>query len=255
MKKMLAVFLAAVIGVAALSGCGGSKAVVMGTEALFPPFEFGSENGPVEGFDGVDVAIAVEIAKELGRELQIEDMEFESLLLALNAGNVDFVAAGMTATDERRKSVDFSTPYYNATQYIIVREDGPTISSANDIIDKKVGVVDGFTGQEICMDTLEISNLEGYKKSTDAVLALTQGKIDAVVIDSHTALALVKQNKGLTIVKDPSVFENEEYAIAVKKGNTKMLDTINKVLERMIAEGKIDELVAKYTAESGIDEE
>lgn len=250
MKKAIGAVLAMIICVTALAGCGGSgKTVTMGTNAEFPPFEYAEG----DGYSGVDVAIANEIAKEMGAKLKIEDMPFESLLLALPTGNVDFVAAGMSIDETRKESVDFSIPYYTATQYIIVREDGPAIASANDIIDKKVGVVSEYTGEKICMDTLKIQDLESYRKGTDAVLALTQSKVDAVVIDSHTAIALVNQNKGLTIVKDSAVFENEEYAIAVNKGNTEMLNTVNKVLEKLIKDGKINEFVAKYTVEVGIE--
>lgn len=254
MKKMFATGLAVIICMMSLSGCGSGPKVVMGTNAEFPPFEYKAEKGIVGKFSGVDVAIANEIAHEMNVKLKIENMPFDSLLLALPTGKVDFVAAGMTANDKRRESVDFSIPYYNATQYIIVREDDSSVASSADIIDKKVGVIDGYTGKTICQDTLKIQNLESYKKGTDAVMALSQSKVDAVVIDSHTALALVDVNQGLKIVKDPDVFETEEYAIAVMKGNTEMLNTVNKVLERLIKEGKIDEYVAKYTAEVGIDE-
>ncbi len=198
-------------------------------------------------FNGIDMAIAKQIADENGMAIAVENMEFDSLLIALQNGQIDAVIAGMTATDERRETVDFSTPYYTATQVMIVREDSD-IATAADMADKKICVVQGYTG-EVCVQDMGYS-YEAFKKGTEAVMELTNGKCDVVVIDSATAQKYVSDNEGLKIVEDPSAFESEEYAIAVQKGNTELLDKINKTIEKMLADGTINELAVKYTEEA-----
>ncbi|MDR2904131.1 MAG: transporter substrate-binding domain-containing protein [Clostridiales bacterium] len=224
--------------------------LIVGTNAAFPPFEYIMENGIVDNFSGVDIAISKEIADALGKELVVQDMEFTAVLAAVSSGNVDFGAAGLTADDERRQSMDFSIPYYTAMQSIIVKKDNATITSAEDIKPLVVGVVQGFTGQSVCEDELMIpeSNLKVYDIGMAAVADLKRDAVDAVVIDSHTAAAMVSLNSDLKIVEDPETFSTEEYAIAVQKGNTEMLDAVNGVLKEMIESGKIDALVAEHGA-------
>lgn len=241
MKKLVALLLVAVLAVA-LVACGGEKAdvVTMGTNAAFEPFEF------IEGEEivGIDPEISAAIAEKLGKELKISDMEFESLLGALSTDKVDFVAAGMTANDERRKEVDFSETYYTATQGIIVAEDSD-IKGIDDILDKRVGAVTGYTGEYICAEDYKIEGLVTFKRGVDAVMELNNGKLDAVVIDLQPAKMFVNANKGLKVIEDPS-FEAEEYAIAVKKGNTELLNKINEVIAELKATGKLDEIINKY---------
>ena len=241
MKKIVALLLVAVLAVA-LVACGGEKAnvVTMGTNAAFEPFEF------IEGEEivGIDPEISAAIAEKLGKELKISDMEFESLLGALSTDKVDFVAAGMTANDERRKEVDFSETYYTATQGIIVAEDSD-IKGIDDIVDKRVGAITGYTGEVICAEDYKIAGLVTFKRGVDAVMELKNGKLDAVVIDLQPAKMFVNNNEGLKVVEDPS-FAAEEYAIAVKKGNTELLNAINEVIAELKATGKLDEIVNKY---------
>ena len=174
---------------------------------------------------------------------EISNMKFDSLLIALENGQVAAVIAGMTVTEERAQSVDFSTPYYEATQVMIVKEDSD-IAKASDMADKKIAVIQGYTG-EVCVSDLGYEYVS-FKKGTDAVMELVNGKADVVVIDSATAGKYVADNEGLKIVEDAEAFAAEEYAIAVKKGNTELLDKINATIEKMIAEGKISDLAAKY---------
>lgn len=219
--------------------------ITMGTNAAFPPFEFVTENGMVDGqFSGIDVEIAMAIAKAANKELKIADMAFDSLLGSIGTGKIDFAAAGMTANDERREQVDFSDTYYVATQGIIVAENSD-IKSANDLKDKRVGVVLGYTGEKICQETLKVANLTSMKRGVDCVQDLKNGKLDAVVIDLQPAKQFVSKNPGIKVIEDPS-FEAEEYAIAVKKGNTEVLDIVNKALAELKATGKLDEIIAKY---------
>lgn len=249
--KLLAMTFAMVMTACTLTACGGGSAkgdtLTFGTNAEFPPFEYVTSSGAIGEYDGIDMAIAKQIAEENGMTAAVENMEFDSLLVALQNGQIDAVIAGMTATDERRETVDFSTPYYTATQVMIVREDSD-IAAATDMADKKICVVQGYTG-EVCVQDMGYS-YEAFKKGTEAVMELTNGKCDVVVIDSATAQKYVNDNEGLKIVEDPSAFESEEYAIAVQKGNTELLDKINKSIDKMLADGTVNELAVKYTEET-----
>lgn len=247
MKKFMSALLATVMVAAMLVGCGSKESantIKFGTNAEFPPFEFVTTNGAIGEFDGIDMAIAKEIGTQIGKEAVIENMEFDSLLIALQNGQIDAVIAGMTVTDERKEAVDFSTPYYEATQVMVVNQDSD-IKSAADMAEKKIVVIQGYTG-EVCVQEMGYS-YEAFKKGTEAILELNNGKCDVVVIDSATAQKYIKDNANLKIVEDPTAFEAEEYAIAVKKGNTELLNKVNEVVEKMLADGSISELAVQYT--------
>lgn len=249
LMKIAALSAAAVMTAAALTGCGGSgDKLIMGTNAAFPPFEFTTSTGLVGEFDGIDVAIAKNIADSMDKTLEVADMDFDGLIAAVSTGKVDMVAAGMTATDERRQSVDFSDTYFVASQVMVVAADNADITKADDLKNgKKVGVVLGYTGDGIVTDDLQIAeeNITRANRGIDIVQDVKNGKLDAVVIDSATGKALAEKN-GLKVVEDAEAFESEEYAIAVKKGNTKLLEKINATLAEMKASGAIDELAVKY---------
>lgn len=218
--------------------------LTFGTNAEFPPFEFVAGTGVIDQYDGIDMAIAKQIAEENGMTAAVENMEFDSLLVALQNGQIDAVIAAMTVTEERKEAVDFSVPYYTATQVMIVKEDSD-IAAAADMADKKICVVQGYTG-EICVNEMGYP-YEAFKKGTEAVMELVNGKCDVVVIDSATAQKYVDDNEGLKIVEDAEAFESEEYAVAVQKGNTALLDMINNVIEAKLADGTISELGVQYT--------
>ena len=218
--------------------------LTFGTNAEFPPFEFVAGTGGIDQYDGIDMAIAKQIAEENGMTAAVENMEFDSLLVALQNGQIDAVIAAMTVTEERKEAVDFSVPYYTATQVMIVKEDSD-IAAAADMADKKICVVQGYTG-EICVNEMGYP-YEAFKKGTEAVMELVNGKCDVVVIDSATAQKYVDDNEGLKIVEDAEAFESEEYAVAVQKGNTALLDMINNVIEAKLADGTISELGVQYT--------
>lgn len=247
--KVVAVLMAVtmMIGLTACGGSGSAKGadtITFGTNAEFPPFEYVTSNGVIDQFDGIDIAIAKQIGDDNGMTAKIENMEFDSLLIALENGQIDATIAGMTVTEERAQKVDFSKTYYKATQVMIVKEDSD-IASAADLADKQVSVVQGYTG-EIVAGELGLT-YDSFKKGTEAVLELVNGKCDAVIIDSATAQKYVSDNAGLKIVEDADAFEGEEYAIAVKKGNTELLDKINATLDKMLADGTISELAVKYS--------
>lgn len=247
--KIAALSAASVMTAAALAGCGSSNdALVMGTNAAFPPFEYTTAQGLVGEFDGIDVAIANKIAGDMGKELQIEDMEFDGLIASVATGKIDMAVAGMTVTEERLQNVDFSTPYYVASQVMVVAPDNTDITKAEDLKnDKKIGVVLGYTGDKIVTETLAVNdaNITRANRGIDVVQDVKNGKLDAVVIDSATGKALAAEN-GLKIVEDPIVFEAEEYAIAVKKGNSELLEKINATLAEMISNGEIEKLAMEY---------
>ena len=255
-KKIAVLGLAAVMTLS-MAACGSAKTdetvkeesnttggkIVFGTNAEFPPFEYVGGEGVVDGFDGIDMAIAKKIAEDNGKTASINNMEFDSLLLALQNGQVDAVIAGMTITDERKEAVDFSVPYYTATQVMIVKEDSE-IKKASDMADKKIAVVQGYTGEE-CVKGLGYS-YEAFKKGSETILELMNGKCDVVVIDSATAEKYVGDNQGIKIVEDTDTFGAEEYGIAVKKGNTELLNQINESINKMLSDGTISNISAEY---------
>lgn len=244
LKKLLCVLLAAVC-ILSLAACGSSTeeseekdTLVMATNAEFPPYEY--YDG--EEIVGIDAEIAAAIADELGMELKIEDMAFDSIIAAVTSGKADIGAAGMTVTPEREKSVSFTDPYARATQVIIVKE-GSDVTSPDDLVGKTVGVQLGTTG-DIYAEDIENATVERYNKGFEAVQALTQDKIDAVVIDGEPAKEFVADAEGLTILDE--AFTEEEYAIAVAKDNEELLNQINEALATLEESGKLDEIVAKY---------
>ena len=225
-----------------------AEAVVwtIGTNAEFPPFEMpaeGDDADSVDGYTGIDMQMMQLIAEDNGATVKVNNMEFDSLLVALTSGQIDAVAAGMTVTEERKEAVDFSDTYYVAKQVMIVKEDSE-IAKAADMEGKKIAVIQGYTG-ETAVDEMGYE-YEAFKKGTEAVLELVNGKCDVVVIDSATANQYIKNNEGLKIVEDDEAFTSEEYAIAVNKGNTELLDKINASIAKLKEEGKIDELSAKF---------
>lgn len=213
--------------------------LVMATNAEFEPWEYyeGSE------IVGIDVEIAQAIADKLGMELEVEDMAFDSIIPAVTSGKADFGAAGMTVDETRKKSIDFTDTYANASQVIIVKEDSGIAGSA-DLADKKIGVQLGTIGDLLSTDLVGDGNVERYNKGFEAVQALLQGKIDAVVIDSAPAKVFVEQSEGLKVCEE--AMSQEEYAIAVAKGNTEILDKINGALKELKEDGTIDEIINKY---------
>lgn len=216
--------------------------LVMATNAEFPPYEY-HEGGEIVG---IDVEIAAAIAEEMGMDFEVEDMAFDSIIPAVQSGKADFGAAGMTVDEKRKQSVDFSDSYATATQVVIVAADSE-IATPDDLAGKTIGVQLGTTG-DIYASDIEGATVEQYNKGFEAVQALTQNKVDAVVIDGEPAKVFVSQNEGLKILDDALTVE--EYAICVKKGNTELLEGINAAIADLKESGKLQEIVDKYiTAE------
>jgi len=216
--------------------------LVMATNAEFPPYEYHDNNQIV----GIDVDIATAIARELGMELEVEDISFDAIIPAVQSGKADFGAAGMTVNDDRKVNVDFTNTYAKATQVIIVKQDSD-IATVDDLAGKTIGVQLGTTG-DIYAEDIEGATLERYNKGFEAVQALLQDKIDAVVIDGEPAKVFVEQNTELKLLAEP--LTEEEYAICVKKGNTELLDKMNAALAKLEESGELQAIIDKYiTAE------
>lgn len=219
------------------------KVLKMGTNAAFKPYEY-VEGGKIVG---IDAEIAAAIAEYLDMELEIEDMQFDSIITAVNNGEVDFGMAGMTITPKRLEEVDFSISYASGVQSIIVKNDS-AIKTADDLFADgatyKVGVQLGTTGDIYCTDDLGSDRVITYDNGNNAVLALNGGSVDCVVIDNEPAKALVAANSGLKIL-DTS-YADEDYAICVAKGNDELLDKINEAIDALIEDGTIAKIVAKY---------
>lgn len=247
MKKWIAVLAAAVMMVS-IAGCSTKPAtgtkdptkLVMGTNAAFPPFEF-VEGGAVVG---VDAEIMAAVAKEMGVELVISDMEFDSLPTALANGQIDLIAAGFTVRPDREETMDFSTPYYTAAQTIIVSSES-TIASADDLTDLMIGVQSGTTGYYVALDYTAEENIKGFANGMLAVEALKNGQVDAVIIDNNPAKAYGDENPD-TLVLIEKQFADEQYAIAVAKGNDVLLKNVNDALAKIKADGTFDAIIAKY---------
>jgi ABC-type amino acid transport substrate-binding protein len=257
MKKNVIAMAGAVCMAALLTACAGSGTktettaagqqeaagkLVMVTNAEFPPYEYYDNNEIV----GIDVDITRAIADKMGVELDVRDMAFDSLIPAVQSGKADFTAAGMTVNEDRLKNVDFTDTYAEAAQVIIVKE-GSEIKTPDDLMGKKVGVQTGTTG-DIYADDIEEADVQRFNKGLDAVMALSQGKIDAVIIDREPSKVFVKENAGLTILDE--AFTEEEYAIAIKKGNAELLDKMNSAIKELKESGELKKIVDKYiTAE------
>ena len=217
--------------------------LVMATNAEFPPYEYhdSAVTGP-DGSDivGIDVEIAAAIAEKMGKELVIEDVQFASIIPEILSGKADFGAAGMTVTEDRLVNVDFSDTYATAVQSIIVTADSE-ITGPDDLEGKLIGVQEGTTGDLYSTDDFGDDMVERYLKGVDAVQALLQGKVEP-------AKVFVSENEGLKLLD--AAYAEEEYAIAVKKGNTELLDQINSAIAELKESGKLDEITSKYiTAE------
>lgn len=238
MKRLIALVCTAMM-VATLCACSGSdKELVMATNAEFPPYEY--HEG--ENIVGIDVEIAEAIAKEMGRTLVIEDMAFDSIIMSVQTGKADIGVAGLTIEPDRLESVNFSVPYTTAAQVIIVMN-GSDIKTPDDLQGRRVGVQLGTTGDMYAND-IENAEVERYNKGFEAVQALLQGKVDAVMIDSEPAKVFASQNEELMIVDE--AFTYEEYAIAVAKDNEELLKEIDAAINKMKESGELQAIIDKY---------
>lgn len=225
-----------------LVGCGkNNNEIVMVTEAGFAPYEY-YDSGEIVG---VDIDIAKEIAKEMGKKLVIKDVSFDSIINEVKTGKADFGAAGISYSEERAEEVDFSINYSVSKQIVIVR-DNSSITNINDIGNKKIAVQLGSIADTYVTDNYKNADIIRQKKYLAAIEDLKSDKVDAVVMDELPAKEIINSNSGLKIL-DGSL-TNDSYGMIVKKGNSEMLSVINKVLDRLIQEGKIEQFVINHTS-------
>ena len=250
MKKIISLALVVVMlltSVIAFSSCGKEDDVlVMATNAAFPPYEY------VEGneFVGIDVEIAQAIAEKLGMTLQIEDVDFGAIIGGVVEGKYDMGMAGMTVTEERKQSVNFSDTYATGVQVIVVKE-GSSITSVDDLFaddaNYKVGVQLGTTGDIYATGDFGEENVSQYTTGNEAVQALLKGDVDCVIIDNQPAKAYVANNAGTKILE--TSYADEDYAICVSKANEDLLDMLNEAIYELIEDGTVAEIVNKYIKE------
>lgn len=251
-KRILSIALIAVMTATLVCACGKKESagmtvndgvLTMATNAYFPPYEY------YEGEEivGIDAEIAEAVAEKLGLELKIEDMEFDSIITAVQTGKADMGLAGMTVTDERKESVNFSDTYATGIQVVIVTEDSD-IATVDDLAGKKIGVQLATTGDIYASDDFGEENVEKYNKGADAIMALKQGKIDAVIIDNEPAKNFLAANDGLKILD--TEYAVEDYAACLNKENAELLEAVNKALADLEADGTLQGILDKYiTAE------
>ena len=277
MKKMFALVLAVLMVAALLAGCGSSTAetkapettaapapaateasapaeteaaapafttiesgkLIMSTNAAFPPYEMVADDG---SFEGIDVEIAGAIAKKMGLELVVDDMDFDAALLAVQQGKSDIVMAGVTVNEDRKLVMNFSDTYSKGVQVVIVKE-GSDVTLDN-LGDQMIGTQRGTTGYIYTSGDYGEDHVTAYDNGASAVQALANGQVDCVVIDSAPAQAFVEANPGLTILD--TEYTSEDYAIGMSKDNTALLEAINGALKELTEDGTIPAIVEKY---------
>ena len=260
MKKLIALFLASIMMLGLLAGCSSSNQegdelelvesgkLIMSTNAAFPPYEMTTDAG---GFEGIDVEIAGAIAEKLGLELVIDDMDFDSALLAVQQGKSDIVMAGVSVTDERKLVMEFSDSYATGIQVVIVKE-GSDVTMDN-LGEKMIGCQRGTTGYIYASDTPENGgygedHVTAFDNGASAVQALMNGQVDCVIIDSAPANEYVKANPGLTLLEGNWV--EEAYAIGLNKNSANLKKAVNNALKELTEDGTVQKIIDKYiTAE------
>ena len=236
MKKIVVLLISLLF----ISGCGNKDTLVMVTEAGFAPYEY-YENGEIVG---VDVDIAREIARKLGKELEIKDVAFDSIVNEVKTGKADFGAAGISYNEERAEEVDFTINYATSKQIIVVRENS-NISKKEDLENLTIAVQLGSVGDSYVTQNYENAKIIRQKKYLAAIEDLKTGKADCVVMDELPAKAILKENTNLKIL-DTELF-TDSYGMIVKKGNKELLDAINEVLQQLLDEGKIEEYIINHS--------
>ncbi len=254
MKKIFALILTAVLSLTLLAGCGASGKtladikeagkLIVATSPDFPPFE-NLEDGEVVG---IEVDIMNKVCEKLGVELVLEQMDFDSVLLGIQAGKYDVGMSGITVDADREKNMLFTDPYCLAAQAIVVKADS-AIASKADLAGKSVAVQTGTTAESFCMDNGY--DVKSFAANSDAQSALTTGKVDAWVIDDLTAAAMVAEynaDNADQLVILPEAMTTEPYAFAFSFGSEDLVAEINKILADLIADGTVEQAFTKFEA-------
>ncbi|MDO4548624.1 MAG: transporter substrate-binding domain-containing protein [Clostridia bacterium] len=240
MKKLFSLILALTMLVASAAF---AESYTIGTNPEFPPFEYVDDNGEIAGID-VEIVEAIFAKIDPEAEIVFEAMDFDAIIPAMVSGRVDIGAAAFSVTEERKVSVDFSIPYFDAVQAIIVKADSD-IETEEDLVGKKIGVQLGTTG-DIYVTTYIESEISRFNKGIDAVQDVIAGRLDAVVIDDAPAGVFVSQSEELKLLDVKLNSGNEQYALAIAKGNEELLSQIDAALEELIADGTISSIIASF---------
>ena len=238
MKKLVLLFMTFL----SLVSFGKVEKLYVGTNAEFYPFEY-LEDGKIVGFDA---ELIEAIGKKLNKEIVWKNMAFDGLLPALQSKKIDVIIAGMTATPERKKFVNFSDPYFVSNQMIIINtndEKSKNITSYETLPNHSVGVVLGYTG-DVAVSKLENVDVQRFNGASEAIMSLKAKKVQAVVIDSEPAKNYVKNNEGLKLISTD--IAKEEYSIAVSKENKKLAEDINSAYKELVNDGTFKKLITKY---------
>ena len=248
MKKIIALVLVMIMAAACLTACGGAKGATLAdvqkagkltvaTSPAFPPFE-SLEGGEVVG---IEIDILNLICAELGVELEVVQMDFDSVLIGIQAAKYDCAASGITVNPDRQKNMLFTDPYYNAAQVIVVKEGSP-IQGKADLADKTVSVQAGTTAESGCQ--AERIAIQSFTANADAKAALTTGKVDAWVVDNLTAMQMVEEGDGLVILEEKMT--EEPYAFAFAFGSEDLVAAINEALLKLMADGTVESIFDSY---------
>ncbi len=260
MKKLLVVLLALCM-LFAFAACANDEApagedqeqgdaavLTMATEGTFPPYEY-YEGGELVG---IDVEIANAIAEKLGMTLEIMDMDFGAIIAAVESGRADMGMAGMTVDPVRLESVNFSDSYATGIQVVIVPEGSP-ITTVDDLFAEgatyMIGVQQSTTGDKYATEDFGDDRVSRFNKNNDLIMALTSGRVDCVIIDNEPAKSFVAANEGLQILD--TEYTVEDYAIAIAKDNTELLEQVNAALAELTEDGTIATIIEKYIPADG----
>lgn len=258
MKKSLVKKIMTCIAIGALAisivGCGkGSKQatvesikengkLVIGLSADYPPYEFHKEIDGKDQIIGMDISLAEDLAKDLGVELEIKDMDFEGLLVALQSNKIDMVISGMTPDDERRENADFSDIYYTAKHGFIMREgEEGSIESFDDLKGKKIGVQKGTIQEKLVQKNLADNEIKALAKVSDLILDLKNNKVDAILVELPVAEFNCKKNEGIALTPFIVEDKNGGSAIAMNKNSDELVAEVNKTIARLKEENKIND--------------
>ena len=257
MKKLLVFLMMAIMACSMmLTGCGGdkkeakkaepAKVLRVGTEPTFAPFEFQKEGS--KEYDGFDMDLARAIGKQMGAKVEIVNMGFDALIPALNANNIDLIAAGMSITDERKKAITFSEPYYTSGLIVMVNKDNKEVKSAKDLEGKRIAVQIGTTGEKKAR-SIKGAKVTAFNTNTEAAMELKNKGVDAVINDSPVVGYYLAQGGNKTAMTVGEVMEAEQYGLAVKKGNDKLAADVNKALAELKKNGEYDKIYKTWFGE------
>ncbi len=241
MKKIFALCITVVLLLGGTLTLAQGETLSVATNAEFPPFEY------MEGEEivGLDIDIIAEVAKDLGMELKVESMEFPAIIPSLISGKADLGIAGLTITEDRKLTVDFSDTYYTSAAQACVIKKGSMVTDFESLQKATIGVQEGTTG-DLFVSEYPDAQVMRFPKGLDAFMELANGKIDAVVIDAPVAENILKalNNGELETIEMP--FEEEAFAIIAAKGNEELLEKVNATIKRIQEDGTLEELIAKY---------